>query len=194
MKSFHSSLSDGFRSKIKREAVTTKTPKDANKVGELYNTEIIFSRVLYLNSTNKIKINDIFSYELAPIRRHLFRDTGEGRYSTSKVDLRNALKVEVSARNIIPETTLTDRCAMMHSILHRPKVGKVSDLLIALRSYNTKILFQSDVYLVFDKYKDCSIKLDTRQERLSQFRRLYNLSFSSPLPAKETTMRVTDTK
>ena len=31
MKSFHSSLSEGFRSKIKREVVTMKTPKEAKK-------------------------------------------------------------------------------------------------------------------------------------------------------------------
>ena len=99
----------------------------------------------------------------------------------------------MSARNIIPETTLIDGCAMMHSILHKPKGGKVSDFLIALRSYSTKILFQSVVYLVFDRYKDCSIESDARREILSHFWWLHNLSFPSPLPAKETAIRVTDT-
>ena len=66
--------------------------------------------------------------------------------------------------------------------------------MVALRSYFTKILSQSDVDLVFDRYKDHSIKSDTRQERLSPFRRSHNLSLSSSLPAKEIAMRVTDTK
>ena len=35
---------------------------------------------------------------------------------------------------------------------------------------------------------------DTRQERLSQFRRLHNLSLLSPLPANAIAMRVTNTK
>ena len=35
---------------------------------------------------------------------------------------------------------------------------------------------------------------DTRQERLSQFRRLHNLSLSSPIPANTIAMRVTNTK
>ena len=46
-----------------------KTPHEAKKkiVVEIYTTEIIFSRVLYLNSTHKIKINDFFSYEIVPL-------------------------------------------------------------------------------------------------------------------------------
>ena len=140
----------------------TKRGKE-KKVVEVYNTEIIFSRLPYLNSTDKIKINDLFSYELAPIPTYLFKDNGEGRYSTSKVHLKNALKVEVPMRNIIPKATLIDVCEIMHSILHWTKRGKVSDLLVALRSYIVKILSQSDVYLVFDRYKDYSIKSDIRQ-------------------------------
>ena len=70
----------------------------------------------------------------------------------------------------------------------------MSDLLVSLRSYILKILAETDVYLVFDRYHDYSIKSDTRQERLSQFRRSHNLSSSSPLPAKEIAMKVTDTK
>ena len=132
-----------------------KTPKEAKKrkVVEVYNTKIIFSRVLYLNSTDKIKINDLFSYEVAPIPTSLFKDAGDGRYSTSKVDLKNALKVAVSERNIIPKATLIDVCARMHSKLHWLKGVTVSDLLISLRSSITKVLSQSDVYLVFNRYK-----------------------------------------
>ena len=39
-----------------------------------------------------------------------------------------------------------------------------------------------------------SIKSDTRQQRLFQFRRSHNLSLSSPLPVKEMAMRMTDNK
>ena len=140
MKLFQSRLPGGFWSKVKREVVAIKTPKEGKKKKfvEVYNTEIIFPRLPYLNSTDKIKINDLFSYELAPIPTYLFKDNGEERYSTSKVDLKNALKVEVSMRNIIPKATLIDVCEIMHSILHWPKRGKVSNLLVALRSYIMK--------------------------------------------------------
>ena len=43
-------------------------------------------------------------------------------------------------RNIIQQATMIDGCAVMHSILHWPKDGKISDLLVTLKSYITKIL------------------------------------------------------
>ena len=69
------------------------------------------------------EINYLFSHEQAPIPTALFKYTAEGRYPTSKVDLQNALKVDVSVINIIPEATLIEGCAVMHSILHWPKGG-----------------------------------------------------------------------
>ena len=134
-----------------------KAPKEVKgKVLEVYNTSIIFSIVLHLNCMDKTKINDIFPYELAPIPSVIFKDTGEARYHpTSKANLHNALKVEVSVINIIPEATLIDGCAMIYGILHWPIGAKVYDLLVALRLYITNFLSQSDVYLVFDRYKEC---------------------------------------
>ena len=57
MMSFQSSILEGFQSKLKRKAVTMKTPKEAKKKKfvKVFNTEIIFSRVLYLNFMKKLK-------------------------------------------------------------------------------------------------------------------------------------------
>ena len=57
----------------------------------MYNTAIFFSRVLHLNSTYKIKINDLFPYELVPIPIVLFKGNCEERYPKSKADLKNAI-------------------------------------------------------------------------------------------------------
>ena len=46
---------------------------------EVYNIDIIFSRVLYLNSTDKTKINYLSSYKLIPQQIALLKDTGEER-------------------------------------------------------------------------------------------------------------------
>lgn len=70
---------------------------------EVFNKEIIFSGVLCLCYTHKLKKNDIFPYELVPISTALLKDTREGRCSASKNDLKIALKVEVPMRDIIPE-------------------------------------------------------------------------------------------
>ena len=97
----------------------------------------------------------------------------------------------MSVEIILPEATLPHpSCAMMHSVVHWPKCGKVSDLLVALRSYIMKMLSQLDVHLVFDRYNNHSINYKT----ISQLQRSRNLSLSSPLPAKEMAMRIIDTK
>ena len=59
-----------------------------------------------LHSADKNKINDLVPYELAPVQTALFKAKGEGRCTTSKADLKNGLKVEVSVRNIISDATL----------------------------------------------------------------------------------------
>ena len=48
------------------------------KAVDVCNTQSIFSRVLHLNSTDKFRINNLFSYELGPILTTLFKDTDEG--------------------------------------------------------------------------------------------------------------------
>ena len=197
MASYQASLPDGFQTTITKEVVTMKDATRSstkNKSAEVYNTEIIFSRVMYLLSAGHIQIDDLFKYELAPVPTALFKDTGEGRYPTSKADLKNALKVEVSTRNISPDAIVIDGCAMLHSAVHWPKGGKVDDFLAGVRYYISKKLSAADVYLIFDRYREFSIKSDTRQERLDQYRSFHTLTKTSPLPSKEVSLRVTKTK
>ena len=93
-------------------------------------------------------MEDLFKYELAPVPTALFKDTGEGRYPTSKAVLKNALKVEVSKRTILPNAIITDGCAMLHIAIHCPKGGKVNDFLLGVPSYISNKLTKLDVYLV----------------------------------------------
>ena len=90
---------------------------------------------MYLLSAGHIQMEDLFKYEVAPVPTALFKDTGEGRYPTSKAVLKNALKVEVSTRTIVPDAIMIDGCAMLHSAIHWPKGGKVNDFLIVVRFY-----------------------------------------------------------
>ena len=59
-----------------------------NKTVEVYNTGIIFSRVMYLLSPGHIQTKDLFKYELPQFATALFKDKGEGRYPTSKAVLK----------------------------------------------------------------------------------------------------------
>ena len=137
LKQFQQNFPEGFRSTISKSVITMKEGKKSNKKKdvEVYNTEIIFSRVMYLLSAGQIDIGDLFSYELSPVPTSLFHDTGEGRYPTSKSVLKNEMKVEVSTRNIYPNAIVIDGCAMLHAAVHWPKGGKVKDLIKAISGY-----------------------------------------------------------
>ena len=106
-----------------------------NKTVEMYNTEIIFPRVMHLLSAGHIQMEDLFKYKFAPVPTAIFKATGEGRYPTSKAVSKNALKVEVSTRTTVPDAIIIDGCAMLHSAIHWPKGGKVNDFLAGVRSY-----------------------------------------------------------
>ena len=186
MTSLTGSLTEGFRLKI-NEVATMKAPKDAKKrkVAEVFNTELILSRVI-CHSADKVKINDLFSYELAPAPTALFKDTGERTYHRFQADLKNALKVELSVRNIIPAATLKDGCAMIHRILYSPKGGKVSDLIFGLRSHVLKILSLSDVYIVLKKQENFTAPLNEWGSTVSVLMSQYNeTAYFSPLSLQE---------
>ena len=84
---------------------------------------------MYLLPPGLIQWEDLFKYELAPVPTALFKDTGEGRYPTSKAILKNALKDKVSTRTIVPDAIIIDGCAMLHGAVHWPNRGKVNDFL-----------------------------------------------------------------
>ena len=71
---------------------TSRKAAETKKAAEVYNTEIILSRVMYLLSADQIQIKDLFTYELSPVPTALFKDIGEGRSKASKAVLKNALK------------------------------------------------------------------------------------------------------
>ena len=111
-------------------------------------------------------------------------------FSAISLEQLSALFIEVFPCLFI----VIDGCAMLHSAIHWPKGGKVDDLLAGVRHYISKKLSTADVYLIFDRYREFSIKSDTRQERLDQYRSFHTLTETNPLPSKEVVLRVTKTK
>ena len=196
MNQFKESLPLGFRNKLSTKVVTmaqiTKTDKDVNV--EVCNTEVIFSRVIYLLSLNKLDLETLFNYELSPVVTSLVNDAGDPRYSTTKSVLQKKLKMEVSSRGIQTEATIIDGGGMLHAKIYWPTEGTVNDLIKGVWSYVKGIAEYSTVYLVFDRYKDYSIKSDTRQKRIGQIRRSYTLTLNGPLPPKEVCLASNETK
>ena len=57
-----------------------------------------------------------------------------------------------------------------------------------------KFLHKLNVFLIFDRYHDYSIKGITHQDRIGNACHSHNLSLSTPLPSKEVTLHSTETK
>ena len=67
------------------------------KTGDVvvYNTEVIYSRVMCLLNAKKIDLKDLFKDELPPVPLSLFDEDGDSRLAKQKADLKNTLKEEV---------------------------------------------------------------------------------------------------
>ena len=64
--------------------VKGKETKKKDEIVEMYNTELIFSRVMYLLSANQIDLEDAFNYEFSLFPASIFEDIGEPRFTKSK--------------------------------------------------------------------------------------------------------------
>lgn len=197
MKSFENELPESFRKPLTTKVMTMTSSKEKQskkKVDkEEYNTDLLFLRALLSIGTHQVGLNEMFSYELSQVPLSLFHASGEPRYPANKSALMNKLRVEVSSRGIEPETIVIDGGGMLHR-LYWPSNGTVNDLLDVAEKYIMKQLNESNVYLVFDRYIENSIKSDTRDARIGAFHRSYQLSPDRELPPKEMCLKSTKTK
>ena len=153
-----------------------------------------FSRVSYLVSIGHLEFERLFHFELSPFPTAFCNDSGEPKYITTKSTLKNKLKSPISSRNLRSDCIIIDGNAMLHSATHWPKNSLVTNLIDGVKAYIFKLLEQCDIYLIFDRYYEFSIKSNTRNERIGAFKKHYNLSLNMPLPPKEATMTSSKTK
>ena len=180
---FQRSLPEAFRERLSMKVVTMaerNKVKNKSDIVEFYNTEFIFSRVMYLLGVDQIKLESVFNYELAPVPTSMFKDTGDPRFTTTKSVLKNKLKVEVSSPNINPDTVVIDGGGLLPSDVDWPKDRIVQDFVDGVINYIFKILRQSDIYLIFDRYIENSIKSGTRLKRIGNFNRTHKHSLETP--------------
>ena len=193
MKEFQESLPDGFYVTLPKKVITMDNKKAKAQLVEVYNTELIYSRVMCLLKVDQISLDDLFNSELAPVLISLFTDTGEAKYPKGKSTLKKKLKVEVSTRTHDADVIILDGCAVLYHI-HWPKNACVKDLVDPFIEYVKKHLQVASVYLIFDRCRDYSIKGHTRLERLGQYARTDTLTMDAPLPTREITLKATRTK
>ena len=197
MHSYEESWPAGFNAPLSKQVITMAVTRKVMRVGstEVCDLNLIYSRVMGLQQSRNIKLCDVLEYELAPVPTSMFDEKGEMRIAKTKSTLKKNLQVEISTRlGPQPEVTILDGCAILW-VIHWPNRGIVQDFVDNFMSYIMAKVDKSDVYLVFDRYHDFSIKSGTRLARAGQqARRRHRLNHQTPLPPQLVVLSVTENK
>lgn len=115
--SFEKSWPSGFNASLSKLVVTMAVKRKAVKVGNknLYDTNLIYSRVLGLQQSRGIDIKTVLAPELSPVPTSMFDDEGKMRIATTKSTLKKKLQVTVSQRLVDEksEVEILDGCAIL---------------------------------------------------------------------------------
>ena len=87
MQSFEKSWSAGFHNSLSRRVVTMVANSKVVKG--------IFSRLLGLQQSRNINIDDVLQHEVAPVSTSMFDDKGGLRIAAGRSDLRNKIQVDI---------------------------------------------------------------------------------------------------
>ena len=200
MKDFESGWPESFHQTISTQVLTmSATRKRAKNVptGHL-DTGLIFARAMTLTQSRDIDVKNLFEHELAPIPTAMFEEK-DGlpvlKIAKSKSTMKKKLQVEVSSRVYDKsDGVILDGCAILW-VIHWPSNGTVRDFVDGFNQYVVKKMSTcSHLNLIFDCYKDFSIKSKTRSSRAGAASREYQLSLDMPLPPQSVMLTGTRNK
>ena len=171
------------------------------KIGntKVYDTVLICSRVMGLQMSGRdIDIKNVVQHELAPIPTALFDESGNLRITKTKSTLKKKLQVEKSRQTVEMEqhtkALVLDGCEIL-CVVHYPSSGCVKDYVNGFVRNIIQHLSSQDVYLVFDRYDDYSIKSSTRSARSGkQPSQHHQLTLDTHLPPRHVLFNVTFNK
>ncbi|KAJ8405686.1 hypothetical protein AAFF_G00316660 [Aldrovandia affinis] len=165
----------------------------ANELNEFY-CRFEKERVIALFSSDRdVDVKDVLAYELAPVPTAMFTEDGM-RICKAKSTLKKSLQIEVSRRNAgDADVTVIDGSALLWTI-HWPADGTVADFIENVKTRLTSYLSESDVYLIFDRYYDYSIKSVTRDVRETGVNKKHHLLLSTKLPAQKVVLSSIENK
>ena len=193
---FENTWPEGFYNTIPRKVETMTEKSKAFPVGEskVYDLNAIYSRVIALLSSDRnIDVRDVLSYELAPVPTSMFTNEGM-RICKAKSTLKRMLQVEVSRRNAgIADVIVIDGSALLWTI-HWPTDGTVGDFVANFKRRIASYLTDSDVYLIFDRYYEYSIKSVTRDGRKTGVSRKHHLLRTTALPSQKVILASVENK
>ena len=85
---------------LTKQVVTMVASRKHIKVGQVpvYDTKLIYSRVLGLQKVRDINLKDILKFELAPVPPSMFEDNGDLKITKSKSVLKKKLQVKLRVK------------------------------------------------------------------------------------------------
>ena len=196
MEAFEESWPTGFydtiHNTVKTMALTRRHLKVANT--KVYDTEMIYARAMGLqNSVRNFDTKTLMAHELSPVPTSMFDESGHMKDAKTKSNLKNALKVEISGRHANIDVSFLDGCAILW-VVPWPSSGTVQNFLNNFRNHIKDRLRKSELYLIFDRYNEGSIKESTRSDRDKGASRVYTLAPRSPLPPQKVVLTVSNNK
>jgi len=176
LKNFENTWSKGFFSTISKKLDKMSASSKYVKIGDfkVYDLIAIYSRVIALLASDRYDdAKEIFVYELASIPTSMFTKD-EMRICKAKSKLKNSLQVNVYRRTCSKaDVIIIDGSALLWTI-HWPADGTVEDFIVNVRSLLISYLTIGDVYFIFDRYHEYSIKSTTQDGRETGLSRTHN--------------------
>jgi hypothetical protein len=166
---FESSWPEGFHKPIANRVKTmvgNQRRHTSDKKGHI-GCKLVFSRLMILIQYRDIDVRSVMKYELAPIPTSLFDGTKnqpEMRIAKAKATIKRALQVEHSSRVFTsqPDAVFLEACAIMW-IVHWSSKDVFKDYVDGFVNYVlSKLTIVSNVFVIFDRCKEKSIKGNTR--------------------------------
>ena len=188
MKDYESKWPESFYDTLPKLVNTMALAKKHVSIGsaKVHDTNLIYSRIIGLQASGRdMDLSDILKYELSPVPTSLFHDTGNMRIATNKSTLKQKISVELNDRlaSKFPYTVIDGTAVLW--LIHWPENGTAKDFIDNFTSYVLIKMDDSDVYLVFDRYRDYSIKSATRMARGDDTCRKHQLTLSTKLPSQK---------
>lgn len=134
MNEFESGWPASFHGTLKKHIITMPANKKSIKIDDtpVYDTELIYTRVIGLQQSRNLNIKEVLTYELSAVPPALFDENGDMR-SQAKATLKTKLQVEVSTRRTSPpDAIIIEGCVVECSLackwycrrLHKELHGK----------------------------------------------------------------------
>ena len=144
-------------------------------------------------SDRLVDIADLLAQELAPVPPALFTDSGELRTASAKSVLKTNTAQLLSARRAQKnvDVIVIDGSAYLW-IPSWPASGTIQHYIEKLKYHIGQKLTKADVFLVFDRYQEYSIKGATRTSRGNGM--IHHLTTATILSAQKVVLTMTEKK